>query len=626
MSEARQRTHSGVYRRLFAYARPYAWWLALGVLAGLGGGASLYGLYQVSPALIQPFEQPAAVEQTQAPAEGTAPGVPKSWRKYEKIAERAGVPVFDKQGRLTWQIIVVALIGAPLFVLVKGLANYANRFIMRWVGACVCRDLRNELFRHLQHQSLKYFGKSNVGRLISSCTNDVTLAENVLANSLSDATRAPIDIAVSLVFAVHYSMEQGIAGPVGITIIVFPLCIVPVLVMGRFVRRHTRRALARIADLVARMHENFTGVRVVKAFHMEAREIRRFEEMNAGYFRSVVRAMRAELMMAPLMEVVAALLMVLFFIICYAHGIMLSQIFPIGIAAVVIWKPMKQMTRIQPNLERGAAALERIFGILDVVDRLPEAPRARPVSVFRDRIAFEGVGFAYDPAGPPVLAEIDFDVPRGSVVGVVGETGSGKSTMANLLARFYDPTAGRVTLDGVDMREIEIASLRRLITVVSQETILFNDTIAANIAYGMDGVTRAQIEDAARQANAHAFIEADPAGYERVVGEKGFVLSGGERQRIALARAILRNPPILILDEATSALDTVTESLIQEAIARVMQQRTVFAIAHRLSTVRHATQILVIANGCIAERGTHRELYEAGGRYRTLCDMQLLGS
>jgi len=268
--------------------------------------------------------------------------------------------------------------------------------------------------------------------------------------------------------------------------------------------------------------------------------------------------------------------------------------------------------------------LDRIFQVLDTDTALKEAAHPVVVERFRDRVVFDNVSFRYAEQGEMTVQGIQLEISRGHVIAVVGETGSGKTTLANLLARFYDPTLGRVLLDGVDLRDIEIASLRRLVGMVTQDTILFNDTIASNIAYGSHGVSQEEIERAARKANAHDFIVADPAGYGRIVGEKGFVLSGGEKQRVAIARAILKNPPILILDEATSALDTVTERLVQQAISEVMKDRTVFAIAHRLSTVRHADLILLIDKGQIVERGTHEELYGRGGRYRVLCDMQMM--
>jgi ABC-type multidrug transport system fused ATPase/permease subunit len=274
------------------------------------------------------------------------------------------------------------------------------------------------------------------------------------------------------------------------------------------------------------------------------------------------------------------------------------------------------------NDVRDRAALDRIFAILDTDTSLPEAASPVPKRDFADRIAFNHVSFRFSPEGPIVVDDASFELPRGELVALVGETGSGKTTYANLLARFYDPTSGSVTLDGIPLADIASADLRRLIGVVTQDTILFNDTIAANIAYGSPDATQADIEAAARMANAHDFIVAHPEGYSRVCGDKGFLLSGGEKQRIALARAILRNPPILILDEATSALDTVTERLVQEAISKVMRGRTTLAIAHRLSTVRDANLILVIEHGRIVESGTHDELYARGGRYRHLCDIQ----
>jgi subfamily B ATP-binding cassette protein MsbA len=525
---------------------------------------------------------------------------------------------------MTWPFMVVAIAAIAFFMFLRALATYLNRYYMRWVGARVVRDVRDDLFNNLQAQSLKFFGKTDVGRLISRCTNDTTLVETVISSSVSDLTRAPLEIVAAAAFAVYFSIQQRLAPVVAWPALAFPLCVVPIIALGHYVRKFTRRALDRVSLLVSRMHETFTGIRVVKAYNMEKQEADRFRSMNAGYFRSMVGALRAELLMTPLMETVGVIMGCAFLVVCYARGVKLHEIAPIGVAAIMVYRPLKQLARVNANLQRGAAALERIFGLLDADTSLAEKADAVVVERFEERVRFENVSFAYEPGGAPILSGISFEIPKGGVVAVVGETGAGKTTLANLLARFYDPTGGRVTLDGVDLRDIRVASLRKLMGVVTQETILFNDTIANNIAYGSKDASRERIEEAARQANAHEFIVADPDGYERVVGEKGFVLSGGERQRVAIARAVLRNPPILILDEATSALDTVTERLVQQAIARVMKNRTVFAIAHRLSTVRHADLILLIEGGRIAEKGTHQELHGAGGRYRALCDMQVL--
>jgi len=613
-----------LYRRLLAYARPYGLQIAIGILAGLLNGSALFGMFQVSGHIIRPFETTAV--ETVAAAEGPEETLPGELDFVERAARMFGISLSGDDGGVNRKFIFVVCILLPLFAGVRALVIYINAYTMRWVGARIVRDLRDDAFDSLQGQSLKFFGKTDIGGLISRCTNDMTSLESIIATLIGNIARAPLEIVAAVTFVILSAREHNMVGMVSLMIVVFPLCIVPIILLGHVIRRQTRRALGKIADLVSRMHENFTCVRVVKAFDMETRETGRFREMNRSYFRTVIRALRAELLITPVVEFAGLMLTVVFIVMCYARGIQLSQIMPVCLAAVAAYRPLKQLARLNVYLQRGAPALERIYGLLDVDTSIPEASNPVPLTQFEDRVIFDDVKFAYDEESEPVLKGVQFEIPCGSVVACVGETGSGKTTMANLLARFYDPTDGRISLDGHDLRDVEIASLRRLVSIVTQDTILFNDTIAYNISYGSDSASHEQIIEAAKQANAHEFIVADAAGYERVVGEKGFVLSGGERQRLALARAILRNSPILILDEATSALDTVTERLIQEAISRVMRNRTVFAIAHRLSTVRHADLILLMEKGSIVERGTHEELYESGGHYRKLCDMQVLDS
>ena len=610
---------------MLGYVRRYRLRFAVGVLAGILGGGSVFPLLQASRNVLIPFEDSAGssavVQTTNAPVAASSLARLGDIQKY---ADKFGIKITDENDRITWQGMVLGLLVIPVVVVLRSVGIYLNRYCMRWVGARMVCDLRNDLFDHLQRQSLKFFGKSDVGQLISRCTNDAGIIESVVATTAADLTRAPFEIAAALAFVVVFSIQNQLLGTISVVALIFPLCIFPIIFLGRYVKRYTHRALERVSDLVSRMHENFTGIRVVKAFHMEAEESRRFNAMNANYFRYVIKALRSELAMTPLMEGVALVLGCAFFVICFAKGVRLSQIVPVALAAVVVYRPFKQLAQLSANVQRGAAALDRIFNVLDTDTSLPEPLVPVKKNGFDQRIVFEDVSFAYETNGALVIDRAAIEIPKGTVIALVGETGSGKTTLANLLARFYDPTAGVIRMDGVDLRDIEVASLRRMIGVVTQETVLFNDTIASNIAYGTPDATPSQIEAAARMANAHEFIMRDPEGYGRVVGEKGFVLSGGERQRVSIARAILKNPPILILDEATSALDTVTERLVQEAISRVMQNRTVFAIAHRLSTVRHANQILLLDKGRIVERGTHEVLYAAGGRYRKLCDMQLL--
>ena len=626
MSETGGKSTYSVYKRLLAYIRPYWSRIAIGLVAGFFCGSANFGLLSAVPEAFKLFEKGSAAVHS-APARGVSADQHdgKTGKQInDMVVEKArqwGLISVDTD-QFTRQGVVVVLLIAPILILLRSLAMYINKYYIRWAVARVVKDLRDELFNRLQMQSLKFFGKSDVGHLISKCTNDATSVEHGLSITIADLTRAPFEILGALVFIVMFSIKNQLLGLLAVCVIVFPLCVVPIAILGKKLKRHTHAALSRISELVSRMHENFTGIRVVKAFYMESKEFERFQTMNSNYFRSVIKALRAELLMSPAMEGMAGLLSLAFMVFCFVKGITLGQMFAIGLAGVMAYRPVKGLVQINANLQRGAAALDRIYAVLDTDTMIREAAHPVLVERFNDRIVFDDVGFQYSGRGPRIVENISFEVRKGSVVALVGETGSGKTTLANLLARFYDPVSGRITMDGRDLREIEIASLRKLIGVVTQETILFNETIANNIAYGSEGVTREQVIEAAKKANAHDFIVGNPQGYERMAGEKGFVLSGGERQRIAIARAILRNPPILILDEATSALDTVTERLVQEAIARIMKDRTVFAIAHRLSTVKHADLILVLDGGRIIERGTHDQLMTAGGIYKKLCDMQ----
>lgn len=636
------------YRRLFSYALKYKGRLAAGIIAGLLSAGSFFGLLSFMPDAFQAFSVAEGEEIAQtdaapsaltkddiAPVENARPAteaagaasddVPGWFRQAETLANRFGIPLRNEDNTITWQALVLGLLALPIIALCRIISSFLNRYFMRWVGAAVVRDLRNDLFSSLQKQSLKYFGNSDIGKLISSCVNDTASVEHVISSTIAEAARAPFEIFAAALFAVLFAVGNGLGRFILVGGLLLPLCLVPVVVLGARVRRWTKKSLERISLLVSRMHENFTGIRVVKAFNTEAEEECRFRSSNHDYFRAVVFALKAEMLMSPLMELVTTVLATGFIIACFIFHIKLSEIIIIGVAVFAAYRPMKQLAQINAWLQRGGAALDRIFLVLDTDTSLPEAENPVEKKSFDEKIVFDHVDFRFSPEGPQVVSDACFEVPRGSLVALVGETGSGKSTYANLLARFYDPVAGQITLDGVPLDQISTKDLRKLIGVVTQDTILFNDTIANNIAYGSPDATKEQIEAAARMANAHDFIVSHPEGYDRICGEKGFLLSGGEKQRIALARAILRNPPILVLDEATSALDTVTERLVQDAITKVMANRTTLAIAHRLSTVRDANMILVIDKGRIVESGTHDELYARNGRYRKLCDMQLNG-
>ena len=536
--------------------------------------------------------------------------------------KRVIVPVVDTTGKLAWQIFAIY---AGLFIVawtVKNLAGYINHYCMRWVGAMAIADMRNELFESLTRQSLAFYGANDVGKLISRCTTDTSAIENAVSDSIADITRCPVEIIVCFSAIVIISMEYGNNMLLVVLIGGMMLLIVPLLLVTRKIRKIYRNSFKKIADVTTRMHEVFTGIMVVKAYNTEEEEQQKFRDANRRYIKTTIRAMRLQLLTEPLMETFSVAGSLVFLVYAYRNGITVTQLSALMAPAILAYQPIRKLAKLVTSLQKSMAAADRYFAMVDTHMELPEKPDGVKLEKFEKSIEFKDVVFGYDQRN--ILNGISFSIPKGSLVAVVGSTGSGKTTIANLIARFYDVRSGSVEIDGVDVRDCEVKSLRNLIGIVNQDPLLFNTTIAENIAYGCPDATREDIVKAAREANAEGFIVdgRHAEGFDTVVGEKGFKLSGGEKQRVAIARAILKNPPILILDEATSALDTVTERLVQNALNRVMSNRTVFAIAHRLSTIRNANMIIVLDKGRIAECGTHAELLEINGIYKKLHDTQ----
>jgi subfamily B ATP-binding cassette protein MsbA len=407
------------------------------------------------------------------------------------------------------------------------------------------------------------------------------------------------------------------------SLVLFPLCVIPVVVLGRKVRRATRQGQERLADIVSIMQEVIVGVRIVKAFGMEQRELGRFSDQCRQFLRRIMRVVRARAIMEPLVVVVSAVAAVAALLYAAAARMPFEDFVTFGLGLVLLFDPAKKISRIHLSIQQSSAAADRIFEILDTESGVGDRPGAADLAGEVGEVRFEAVEFGYGHA--PVLRGVDFAVRANERVAIVGSSGAGKTTLVNLLPRFFDVTGGRILVNGTDIRDVTLRSLRGLIGLVTQETFLFNDTVAGNIAYGAAGATAARIEEAARRAHAHDFIMQMPEGYATVIGERGVRLSGGQRQRLAIARAVMRNPPILILDEATSALDTESERVVQAALDELMEGRTVFAIAHRLATIAHCTRIIVLHGGRIVEEGTHEELYGLGGIYRRLHDLQFKG-
>lgn len=644
------------YRLIKVFARPYWFRIMVGVLAGfvIGGAMATslrimdisFNVFETgtiqkkieapppkSPAFT-PTEKPAAA--MQAPLEQKNLSAIQSTKenketqkknalfaKVNKIFKRMGInTVLESDDKLTLPIVGILLFLLFFFFMLQSGGQILNKYFLRWVGSKIVIDLRCALFEKLQSQSLAFFSHHNVGNLISRCINDTQAIENAISVSLSDLFTAPIFILVALQFIIQKTQESNLQKEGLLVLLALPFCILPFYVLSRYLKRYQKKVLEKIATVLSFMQECFSGIQVIKAFHREEYENQRFNHVNNRLFKSIRKSIIANIFVQPIMQLSAIGLASVFVLVCYKYQISFGTLAIIGFAAQQAYRPLKDLAKINASLQKSAAAAERIFDILDTDTSLPEAKNPVVLKTFNHEIKFNHLDFSYTPDKTKILSDINLVIPYGSMIALVGQTGSGKSTMAGLLARFYDPISGNITIDGYDLRELDISHLRQMIGIVSQDTFLFNDTIANNIRYGKLDATDEEVRKAAEQASASEFIEKIPNQYNHIVGERGILLSGGQKQRLAIARAILKNPPILILDEATSALDTVTEQLVQRAINNVMKDRTVMAIAHRLSTIKRADLILVMNDGKIIERGTHQSLYKQNGTYRELCDMQ----
>jgi subfamily B ATP-binding cassette protein MsbA len=503
----------------------------------------------------------------------------------------------------------------------RGLVSYLNTYLMSWVTVRAISDLRTRLFEHLLRLPSSFFNKTSTGELISRI-GDVGVLQSSISGTLSVIISEPATLVFLVVAGFWRYPELTI-----LSLLIFPVSIVPVVMYSRKVRRSSGRLQSLVAELAKIQHESFTGNRIIKAYNLEETVVAQFKAHTRSVVSHTMRITRSMELPGPLIELIGSIGVTVLF----AYLALRAQtnnsggdflIFVLGV--FMAYKPAKTMVRLHSTLEQARAATQRVFDLLETKSDLPEAKEPKVLRAAGAEIRFDGVSFDY--GEKPVLRDINLTVKGGQMVALVGSSGAGKTTLTNLLLRFYDPTKGSIQIDGTDLREVALRDLRAHIAVVTQETVLFNDSILRNIELGKPGATISEIEDAARHARALEFILEKPGGFEAVVGEKGVSLSGGQRQRIAIARAIVRNAPILILDEATNALDAESERAIQTALDELMQGRTTFCIAHRLSTIQKADLIVVMEHGRIVETGRHAELLAARGVYHRLHSLQFQDS
>jgi subfamily B ATP-binding cassette protein MsbA len=597
-------------RRIWVFVRPYQTRLFLGLICGILFAAANGALVMVIKSVVNHvFGTNAATlasQQSHSTPEVFRPLVQKVTSWLPQVKTKSGL--------------ILIILSLPLVMFIRGVFSYLNIYLMSWAAMRAVADLRTKLFDHLQNLSMDFFSSASTGDLISRITNDTQVLNNVIGNSIATIIKDPITILFLLIWLL--SQEPGLTF---LSIVVLPTCFVPIIAYGRKMRKSARAMQTHAAELSNLMHESFTGTRIIKAFNLEDVVLGQFKEGTQKYVNHMMRVVRANEIPSQLTEFLGALgvALVFLFVVLVPNQTKLmnaGDFIAFIMSIFLMYQPIKSLTQLRNRLEQARAASERVFELLDTGNSIVDPASPVPLHAANATIQFENIDFDY--GDKPILRGISLTVKPGQLVALVGGSGSGKTTLANLLLRFYDPKSGSVKIGSVDLRQAAIKDLRRQIALVAQDTILFNDTVRGNIAIGARDATPTQIEAAAKYAYAHEFISEKEQGYDTIVGEKGIALSGGQRQRIAIARAILKNAPILILDEATNALDAESERVVQADLERLMVGRTTICIAHRLSTIQKADLIVVLDQGRIVETGTHAELMTRRGAYCKLYELQ----
>ena len=588
------RAASGPYRRLLGYVKPYKVRFIVGLLLGFayGGVSSLLPL--------------AISRVTGTIFHGAAPN---------PTDLRSNLGALDSGPKIN-SILLICL-AIPAIMTLRSLCSYGNTYCMQWVSNKVVTDIRGQLFNKMVRLSMDFFNKMRSGLLISRITNETRVVQMALTAVSSDIFKQPVLIvgAISVLFLMDWKFTL-------ITLVLFPTCLLPLRIYGRRARKALRGQFEGMGEMVVTMQETFAGIRVIKSFAREAHQEKEFKRSNQMQFSQMMRIIRSMEATGPLVETIAAVGIGLALLYVYAANLSAGRFFGLISGIFLLYDPIKTLSKLQIVMQQSITATTAIFALLDTKPTVQDSPDASKLTSATGAIDFENVTFRYANTVTDAVSDLTLHIEPGKSYALVGASGAGKSTILSLILRLYDPTSGAVKIDGRDLRSVTQKSLREQMGLVTQETFLFHDTIFSNIQFGRLDATPEEVREAARAAYAHDFIVAQPKGYETVIGDKGCLLSGGQQQRLAIARAVLKNAPILLLDEATSSLDSESEQQIQKALAELATGRTVIAIAHRLSTVLSADQIIVMDGGHIKEIGTHAELLEKSGYYRRLYDHQ----
>ena len=588
------RAASGPYRRLYGYVKPYKARFILGLALGLayGGVTSLlpWATARVASTIFH----------------GAAPS---------PMALRSNLHALDTGPKIN-SILLICL-AIPVIMTLRSLCSFGSTYCTQWVSNKVVTDIRSQLFSKMVRQSMDFFNKARSGFLMSRITNDTRVMQMALTTVGSDVFKQPVTIigAISALLLMDWKFTV-------VTLILFPTCLLPLRIYGRRAKKAVQNEAAGMAQMVVTMQETFAGIRVIKSFAREGHQEKEFMRSNQAQFSQMMRIIRSLEATGPLVEIIAAIGVGMALLYVYAANLSAGRFLGLMTGIFLLYDPIKTLSRLHIVIQRSVAATTAIFSILDSKPTVQDAPNAVALSSSQGRIDFEDVTFRYATTVTDAISNLTLHVESGKTYALVGASGAGKSTILSLILRLYDPTSGAVKIDGRDLGSVTQKSLREQVGLVTQETFLFHDTIFNNIQFGRLDATPEEVREAARAAYAHDFITAQPKGYQTVIGDKGCLLSGGQQQRLAIARAVLKNAPILLLDEATSSLDSESEQQIQKALAELATGRTVIAIAHRLSTVLSADQIIVMDGGRIKEIGTHAELLEKSGYYRRLYDHQ----